>query len=959
MKFKKLQLHRNTVASAASAVVFAAVVFVILWGFGKWNPTEMDASTAFGAAQKIACCGGIALLLGSLIFVLARELLRTKTDFVCERPAWFYPLLSGILSLGAMCVAYTFIGMWPFGEKTGMMVDMHHQYAPLLAELRYDLLHGGNPFYTFELGLGANYLSMFGYYLASPLNLLLVLFPERLLAEGILFVTLIKNALCGAMFALCVQQLFKKKDLCIPIVSVMYSLMMYLLAYSWNIMWLDVVMFLPLVVYGLERLLRTGKYLTYTLSLAYCLFANYYIGFMLCIFLVLYFVAYCLYERRTGREIGLAFGRFAGFSLLGGGLVAALLIPVFLALKATSAAGADLPNLTNTLDIFQIIGRHLADTTPTIRSGNLPNVYCGVLTALCVPLFMVNKEIPMRRRFTFSALWLGMLFSMLVNWSDLAWHGFHAPNDLPYRFSFLYSFVLLLMAYEVLCHIRALLPRQIVLVFAGALVYLMLEEHFGDKAYTFEVVYINLALIAVYTVVLLLCANRLFRQRVAYAVLLLVVTAEMTFGAGNTLLTMNSNEYFTRHEDYVDNEKTEAIRLAVAKTQFLGDKAANGDFYRLEFLPRRTCVDTSLFHYRGITAFSSSNYYTTTKLMGGIGYAINGVNSHLYHSFVPFTDSLLGIRYVIMQANLTNHPQLKKLDTVTYGETTYHIYENTTALGVGYVVNDAVKDYTFTKYNPFASQEELFTALTGQYSELYTLATLEAFGDSVGAATYPSPGFSIQPSDGIESTSFKATVEKAGQVFIYADCSAADSMTVRSGENEWSVTPHEPYIIDGGYMSEGTEVHLSVTSDTPCVGKFYVATMDKQTFNDGIKTLSSDQLVIDSFNNNRLHGTVNTDKDGVLMTTIPYDKGWRVTVDGVKIDTFGVNDGFLAFDMIPGKHMVEMVYTPSGFWIGAAISVLSLLVLIALLIFPHIKWKKPLPQPVSQPEPEEIEPEEE
>ena len=166
MKFKKLQLHRNTVASAASAVVFAAVVFVILWGFGKWNPTEMDASTAFGAAQKIACCGGIALLLGSLIFVLARELLRTKTDFVCERPAWFYPLLSGILSLGAMCVAYTFIGMWPFGEKTGMMVDMHHQYAPLLAELRYDLLHGGNPFYTFELGLGANYLSMFGYYLA-------------------------------------------------------------------------------------------------------------------------------------------------------------------------------------------------------------------------------------------------------------------------------------------------------------------------------------------------------------------------------------------------------------------------------------------------------------------------------------------------------------------------------------------------------------------------------------------------------------------------------------------------------------------------------------------------------------------------------------------------------------------------------------------------------------------------
>lgn len=959
MKFKKLQLPQCTAASAATAMIFSAVVFVVLWGFGKWNPTEIGTATAVEAAQKVACCGGIALLLGSLIFVLTRELLRKPTEISPERPVWFYPLLSGLLSLGAMCVAYTFIGMWPFGEKTGMMVDMHHQYAPLLAQLRHDILHGGNPLYTFELGLGANYLSMFGYYLASPLNLLLILFPERLLAEGILFVTLLKNALCGAMFAFCVQQLFKKKTLCIPVVSVMYSLMMYLLAYSWNIMWLDVVMFLPLVVYGLERLLRTGKYLTYTLSLAYCLFANYYIGFMLCIFLVLYFATYCLYERRTGREIGLAFGRFAGFSLLGGGLVAALLIPVFLALRTTSAAGADLPSLTNTLDIFQLLGRHLADTSPTIRSGNLPNVYCGVLTALCVPLFMVNKEIPVRRRFTFSALWLVMLFSMLVNWSDLAWHGFHAPNDLPYRFSFLYSFVLLLMAYEVLSHLDALLPRHIALVFSGALIYLMLEERFGDKVYDFEVIYINLAIVAVYTVVLLLTTNRILRRRVAYAVLLLVVTAEMTFGAGNALLAMNSKEYFTRHNDYVDNEKTETIRLAVAKTQFIGDAAANGDFYRLEFLPRRTCVDTSLFHYRGITAFSSSNYYTTTKLMGGIGYAINGVNSHLYHSFVPFADSLLGIRYVIMEADLTNHPQLKKLDTVKHGETTYHIYENTKALGIGYVANTAVKDYTFTKYDPFTSQEELFTALTGEYSELYSLAPIDAFGDSIGSLTHTSPGFSIQPLDGNETTSFKATVEQAGQVFIYADCSAADSLTVRSGENEWSVTPHEPYIIDGGYMDVGTEVQLSVSSDTPCVGKFYVATMNTQTFNDGIDALAANQLLVDSFGGNHLRGTVNTDKDGVLMTTIPYDSGWRVTVDGTKVETYGINDGFLAFDMFAGEHTVEMVYTPNGLWIGAAISVLSLLVLVALLVLPRLKRQKPIPQSVTEPKSEEIPPEEE
>lgn len=83
----------------------------------------------------------------------------------------------------------------------------------------------------------------------------------------------------------------------------------------------------------------------------------------------------------------------------------------------------------------------------------------------------------------------------------------------------------------------------------------------------------------------------------------------------------------------MDNETTEAIRAAVAKTKAIGDEKANGAFYRMELLPRRTCVDTSLFHYRGMTVFASSNYYKSTKFLGSLGYAINGVNSHLYQSF--------------------------------------------------------------------------------------------------------------------------------------------------------------------------------------------------------------------------------------------------------------------------------------------------------------------------------------
>ncbi len=917
------------------AVVFTALVFVCLWGVGSFDPLEMDTATATGMAQKLLCSGGVSVLLGSLIFVLAREALRDSDEASKQHPVWYYPLLSGLLSLAAMCVAYSFLGMWPFGEKTGMVVDMHHQYAPLLSGLRHSLLSGDLSLYSFEVGLGANYLSLAAYYLASPFNLLLMLFPEALLAEGILFITLLKNALCGALFALCVQQMFGKRELCIPVVSVMYSLMMYLLAYSWNIMWLDVILILPLAVWGFERLMHTGKFLTYVLSLAYALYVNYYIAFMLCIFLVLYYITYLLRKRRTGEEVAWSFVRFAGFSVLAAGLAACVLLPVYFALKVTSAAGSTLPDLNNTLDMFQLLGRHLAGVTPTIRSGNLPNLYCGVLAVIGVPLFALNRGIPLRRRLAFMILWLVMAFSFLVNWTDLLWHGLHAPNDLPYRFSFLYSFVLLLMVYEVLLHLKEVQLKHVLSVFFGLVVYLMLEERFGGEVYSFAVVYVNLALIAVYTVILALASRRLLLRRVTYALLLLVVTAEMMLGAGNSLLTVNANEYFTKHDDYVDNEVTEALRLAVERTQELGDETYGAGTYRLEFLPRRTCVDTALFHYQGITTFSSSNYYTTTKLLGAWGYAINGVNSHLYHTFMPFTDSLLGIRYLITTAKLVSHPQLTQVDCITHGEETYYIYENKDALSLGYVVDSSVKNYQYTKYNPFASLEDLYGYLTDTFVPLFVQNSFTADTGTGAEIGYSSAGFRVDPAADGTAARFTATIEQAGQVYVYADCMAAKSMTVSCGENTWNASPNEPYILDAGVLSMGDTVTLEVTAEQYCSGNFYVVTMSDSTYSSCMETLSRYQLSVNAMSDSHLAGTVNSGMDGTLMTSIPYDAGWQVTVDGKAVDTYAIGEGLLGFDITTGEHTVEMNYAPRGWWLGVSVSAVSLLVLVLLLVLAH------------------------
>jgi uncharacterized membrane protein YfhO len=318
--------------------------------------------------------------------------------------------------------------------------------------------------------------------------------------------------------------------------------------------------------------------------------------------------------------------------------------------------------------------------------------------------------------------------------------------------------------------------------------------------------------------------------------------------------------------------------------------------------------------------------------MGGWGYAINGVNSHLYHSFMPFTDSLLGIRYVVTDKELSDIPQLTKMDTVTHGKYTYHIYENADALNLGYVVDSSIVDYDFTKYDPIGSLEDLFSKLNDTYMALFEKHPISAEYGTGGELGYDMSGFRVQPMEDGTPAQFTATVQKAGQVFVYADCMAAESMSVRYGDTTLNASPHEPYLMNMGMLEEGETITLQVTAKQSCSGNFYVVTLNEDAYAQGMDVLKNEQLQFTSVSNSRILGTVDAGFDGVMMTSIPYDAGWTVRVDGAVVETFGINDGLLAFNVSAGAHTVEFLYYPAGWWVGLGISAVSIVMLAALLI---------------------------
>ncbi len=916
----------------------AALLPVFLFLF---NDSDIGGTTL---SQSVYALGGATLI--AALFTHWATTFRRPTAPVYK--AWFCPLAAGGLALAITLLAFSFVGIWPLGEKTTMIVDMHHQYAPLLSELRSMMLGGDSFLYSFHIGLGANFIPAFAYYLASPLNLLLLIFPERLLAEGIFVIMAVKIALAAASFALCVQGFTRRRNAAVITVSVMYATMMYMLAYSWNIMWLDVVVLMPLVVLYAERMLKGGSIIPYSLLLALALFTNYYIGFMMCIFLVLYFFVFMLREAHPLNDWWRRGARFALGSLLGGGLVAMLLIPTAIALGRTSAAGGEMPDFAANFDLFDLIGRLYYGATPTIRSGNLPNLYCGTLTTILVPLYMMIRDIPLRRRICYGALGGVMLLSCTVNLFDRLWHGLHAPNDLPYRFSFIACFVLLLLASEVLARLRSFTARQIVTVIGGGILYLIVWERFGgETAPSDETVYVNLALLALYGITLLLVNYRRLHTHAARLLILVLVVAELTVSSAATIKTMNDNEYYTSHASYVDNADTAAEAKAIARAQELAEQEG-ALFARLEYLPRSTCMDTALHHYKGITTFASSNPYETTVLMGDLGYAVNGVNSYLYHSFVAPADALFGIRYVVLENDIGQHDQLTLVETVTEQDVTRYIYRNETTLPVGVFSTDAVRDYVSQKYAPFTAQESLYTALVGQQENLYDALTLESDSPS---STIGGSSFVKYQSDA--SAIYSTTVDEVGQYFAFVDCRAAETLSVETFDadggqlNNWSVTTYEPYVIDLGTMHPQERVEVMVEGEGTISGNIHVVKLNPDAFERQVERLNEHGLTVTEAEDTRIVGTITAPQDGALFLSIPYDKGWTVTVDGKKVDTFpiaknteGTDGALLGADLPAGEHTVTLNYRPSGLILGVIISLLSAAALVLIWLYPRYKDKR-------------------
>ena len=389
------------------------------------------------------------------------------------------PLIASFfLPFFILTVICIFHDVYPFGEQCILHIDMYHQYCPFFTELMDKIKHGGSMFYSWNIGLGADFISLYAYYLASPLNWLLLLCPQNHVIEFMTLLVILKISLAGLFFGYYLKEHFEKNHAAISIFATAYALCGFSAAYAWDIMWLDCMMLAPLVVLGLEQLIKEKKVLLYYISLSLCIISNYYIAIMVCIFQVIWFVITWLENKETG--IG-AWIRFTIYSLLAGGTGAILIIPEAITLGASGSQNISFPDTMEWyFNIIAELGRHSVMTEPYTGKDHWPNIYCGVFVLLLFVLYLFNREISWKKKLSHGLLAAFFVISFSNNILDFIWHGMHFPDSLPGRQTFLYAFLMLAVSYEAFLHFKGTRFLDVIAAGVASVGLMAVSCHFSD-----------------------------------------------------------------------------------------------------------------------------------------------------------------------------------------------------------------------------------------------------------------------------------------------------------------------------------------------------------------------------------------------------------------------------------------------------------------------------------------------
>lgn len=850
-----------------------------------------------------------------------------------------------------LCIAK---GIHPFGEKSILQVDLFHQYAPFHEELRSRILNGQSIIYSWEGGLGKVFFTQLAYYTASPLSFLVLLFPSGMLPNFILLLVVIKLSFAAFTFTWFLENHFEKRDRFVVLWGLLYAFSAFMMAYYWNVMWLDNLALFPLVATGIDNLLRKKDGRLYLVSLAISIICNFYIAFLVCVGSVLYFVvrALCTYEiKKDCKTLCRMCMHYVGLSAVAGGIAMFLVIPSALALAQTVAGNTTVPTFGIYRNVWQMFESHLMGAVPQVLVSNEQpaNVYCGLVPLILAPYFFLNKEIGRRKKVLYGGVMLFLILCCVIKPLDYLIHGAHFPANLPHRFMFIYIFFLLFIAYYGWLHLSDVPKKEIIFATITWVIVLLVSECIIvplnknlSPLFTSREITCNILLMALYAVLLLRCRTEI-KVKGAAGLLAILMLAECFYSGYNGFVKS------TNYQSYVNNQEP---TLALIKEL---DEEENGNFYRMEFRRLMTVNDAALFHYRGLSAFSSMTPGGISRLMEKLGFSAAS-NSYRYYDPTPLLDAIFNIRYIIEKTDDGNGGMKNPYYKYRTEFQNIELYENERALDIGYMVSSDILDWKTTDSMPFDVQNDLAKKAGGTKRDMFRVLPVENIvvrnltitdRDTGNHLFYrvPEP-YKLQAVPEIQA---QIPISEEGHYFLWIQAPSSKRVVYEfEGQKQDRELTLGKSLIDLRVIPAGKTLTVIVAMNSINENevkyadsgelKLYLAKYDDSVFKEVYDTLSEGEWKVTNWGDTFMEGMVESEKEGILFTSIPYEKSWQLFVDGKKEQIVALGDeGLIGASLIPGTHSVRLEFHLRGLPTGICVTALSLIVSAVYFYFFSIK----------------------
>lgn len=857
---------------------------------------------------------------------------------------------SFLIPLFILLCSYFAFGVWPFGEESVLSLDLNGQYVYFYDHM-YDVLGGkADLFYSWSRNLSGEFMGIIGYYIASPFNFIVWAFPRTMITEGLLTMMVVKVGAIGLAMSIYLTYAKRCNKLTTIIFSVCYALSSYVIVQTMNPMWLDGVLALPLIALGIERLVDQGKFRLLVFSLIYAFVTCFYIGFMLAIFSTIYFLYYlvCAKNKSIYEHLLTKFIQF-GCCGIGAAMCSCFMIlPVYKSLSYGKFAFStpDYSFVTN-FNLLDLANKIIPNSYDTVRMEGLPFIYCGIIAILFVPAYFFMKKINARERIASAFVLMIMIFCMYIRPIDMLWHGGQLPNWLPYRYSFIITFLLVIFAATAFDRIKEVSKKTIAVTavaWFALMVYQESLDHFKKDLKNGLDVLPDLDVILPAMIILFIVAamviqfkdklNANFKKtapRVFAVLLIMLISSEAFYNTYYQIKKQDRDIVYSNRDTYAD--VIPEIRVVVDEI-----KENDPGFYRIEKNFFRTVCDPIALNMAGLSHSSSTLNAKPIQLLKNLGFT---ARSHYtrYSGATDITSSIFGVKYELSTANND------KNDVVNGGSEaiTYELNEN--AMPICYLGSDDILDAVLTENDPFTAQSEMLSAILGVDAQFYNrIYENEMVPENVTQGTTGDGhhSFKVITSGQNAQLKYKLTVPNDGALYMYLPSTYERQVNVWvNGESYGTYFEGDNnYLRNLGEYTAGEEVEviLTLTKDELYFREAQFAQMDTDKVELAFNTLKemNKETVFEAASDTDLITTVNSEGGQVLFTTVPNEEGWTVYVDGEKTEYQEVFGSLIAIPLTAGSHTVEMKFLTASYPLALIITGAG----IALFALAIVFWRK-------------------